>query len=98
MYLIKDNYLSEKLIKHNIECLLYYKYNILYYILLIFQINKYPELSVQALKLELPMFNNHFNSQSLNDSVYYLYREYDQCKILPKRIIVRYVLIHIYII
>ena len=25
--------------------------------------------SVQALKLELPMFKNHFNSQSLKDSV-----------------------------
>ena len=41
----------------------------LYYILLIFQINKYPELSVKALKLELPMFKNHFNSQSLKEPV-----------------------------
>ena len=69
LYLIKDIYLSEKLIKHNIEYLLYYKCNILYYILLFFQINKYPELSVQALKLELPMLKNHFNSQSLKEAV-----------------------------
>ena len=43
----------------------YNKNKIIVIVLLIFQINKYPKLSVQAILFELPMFKNDLNSQYL---------------------------------